>query len=183
VHLPDGFSYRAWMKGLGEGRSFVTTGPMLNVTTDGAPMGSTLNWESAKEVRVRGMAESAVPLRTVEIIVNGQIVRSVDPVNNQTKRGGFRSPFDLTLPLTGSSWIAVRVFEKRADHRIRFAHSSPVHIDIKNKPLRPRQAEVGYLVQRMEEELENNRSVLKPAQLDEYKEALEVYKEIAKTAR
>ncbi len=29
VYLPDGFDYQAWCKGLQQGRSFVTTGPML----------------------------------------------------------------------------------------------------------------------------------------------------------
>src|SRR4030095_8612816 len=29
VHLPDGFGYEAWKRGLDAGRSFVTTGPML----------------------------------------------------------------------------------------------------------------------------------------------------------
>ena len=40
VHLPDGFSYEAWMAGLDAGRSFVTTGPMLVVTANGRPVGA-----------------------------------------------------------------------------------------------------------------------------------------------
>ena len=33
VHLPDGFDYAAWMKGLGAGRSFVTAAPRPKATT------------------------------------------------------------------------------------------------------------------------------------------------------
>src|SRR5262245_31979889 len=39
VHLPDGFGYDAWMRGLNDGRSFVTTGPMLFVQLGGQPPG------------------------------------------------------------------------------------------------------------------------------------------------
>ncbi len=34
VHQPNGFSYQDWIQGLGEGRSFVTTGPMLDIRFD-----------------------------------------------------------------------------------------------------------------------------------------------------
>ena len=38
VHLPGGFSYKTWVSGLNQGRSFVTTGPMLNGVKFGKDM-------------------------------------------------------------------------------------------------------------------------------------------------
>ena len=42
VHLEDKLDYGAWLKGLKQGRSFVTTGPMLRVTVDGQGAGRPL---------------------------------------------------------------------------------------------------------------------------------------------
>ena len=67
-----------------------------------------------------------------------------------------------------SGWIAVRCFEQTPQGRVRFAHSSPVHIDIADKPYRPRKREVNYLIERVRKELERHTGVLPEAALEEY---------------
>ena len=58
----------------------------------------------------------------------------------------------------------MRCFEKHPHDRVvRFAHTNPVHIEVANKPLRPRKAETEYMIRRMQEELHRNRGVLDPA--------------------
>ena len=185
VHLPDGFSYERWMQGLGAGRSFVTTGPMLMAEVDGRPPGSTIRSETPGKTscRVTGTAASARPLKPIEVVVNGRVVRQAPALNRKTERGGYESPIDVAIEVDGSSWIAVRVFEDRPDGRVRFAHSSPVHVEIEGKPLRPRRAEVDYFIRRMKEELQRCEGVLETEGLEEYRRALTVYEEIAKRAR
>lgn len=185
VHVPEKFSYERWMKGLADGRSFVTTGPMLTIEVDGKPPGSTLQRRPQDEsaIHITGLAASARPLRPIEIVVNGRVVDSISAANDKTARGGYESPIDAEVELEGSSWIAIRVFEDRPDGRVRFAHSSPVHVDVAGKPLRPRKAEVDYLVRRMKEELDRNRDVLRPEALDEYRQALAAYESLAAEAR
>lgn len=185
VHVPERFSYERWMKGLAAGRSFVTTGPMLMIEVDGKPPGSTLERPPQDEtaIHITGLAASARPLRPIEIVVNGRVVDSLPAANNRTAEGGYESPIDTTVKLGASSWIAIRVFEDRPDGRVRFAHSSPVHVDVTGKPLRPRKAEVDYLVRRMKEELDRNRDVLRPDDLEEYSKALAAYESLAADAR
>jgi hypothetical protein len=185
VHLPDGFSYQKWMEGLGAGRSFVTTGPMLMIQVDGHPPGATIRRRAAEmgPFRVTGVAASSRPLGPIEIVVNGEVAGRVPAANRKTASGGYESPIDASVELDGSSWIAVRVFEDRPDGRIRFAHSSPVHVEVPGKPLRPRREEIEYFIRRMKEELERNQDVLRPEALEEYREALRVYDEIAEAAR
>ena len=185
VHLPEGFSYDRWMRGLQQGRSFVTTGPMLIVEVDNQPPGATIRRETAEKrlYRVSGSAVGSRPLRPVEIVVNGQVVQRVAAENRPTKAGGYESQLSADVELEGSSWIAVRAFEDRPDRRIRFAHSSPVHIDVPGQPLRPRREEADFLVRRMKEELARNRGVLSPESLQEYQRALAVYERIAEKAR
>jgi hypothetical protein len=182
--LPDGFSYRKWMQGLDAGRSFVTTGPMLTIDVDGRPPGATIECPSGTvpRCRISGKATSGRPLKPMEIVVNGRIVERPPAANRPNGRGGYESPIDATVELDGSSWIAIRVFEDRPDGRIRFAHSSPIHVDVPGKPLRPRREEIGYLIRRMKEELNRNQDILQGEGLEEYRKALRIYEEIARRA-
>jgi hypothetical protein len=180
VHLPDGFSYANWMRGLDAGRSFVTTGPMLLAQVNGQGPGSRLIASpNTATHRVHGSAESAVPLDRVEIVVNGRVAATIQPRNAPTASGGYSSEFDESVPLDGSGWIAVRCFERRADQRIRFAHTAPVHIDVPDHPLRPRREETTWIIDRVERELARNTGVLEPSALQEYQDALRIYRDIA----
>jgi hypothetical protein len=182
VECPEGFSYERWLEGLNRGRSFVTTGPMLFVEVDGQPPGHVFQQTDAGErpYRVRGSVASAGPLEKIEIVVNGQVVRTVAPkAAGETPAAGLEQPFDESIPIRGSSWIAVRSFESSSPGRFRYAHTSPVHIDGPGKPLRPRPEEIGYLIRRVAEQIERSRGVLPPEALAEYERALAVYRQIA----
>lgn len=185
VHLEEGFSYEAWMRGLNAGRSFVTTGPMLLVEVSGKKPGHTFKHDdqAQRTYRVAGMARSAVPLESIEMVVNGEVARTIKPANRETAGKGYESPIDEELTIDESSWLAVRAFEDRPDKRVRFAHTAPFHIEIPGKPLRPRKVEIEFLIGRMEGELARNADVLPAATLEEYREALRIYQGIARTAR
>ncbi len=185
VHLPDGFSFEGWMQGLAAGRSFVTTGPMLMVQVSDRPPGSVIEQpeRATRQYRITGRAVSPTPLKPIEIVVAGEVLQRVPAANDPTTTGAYESPIDVSVPIDHSSWIAVRVFEDRPDGRVRFAHSSPVHIEVPGEPLRPRRAQVDYLVRRMQEEIERNRDVLPEDALQEYREALSVYERLREMAR
>ncbi len=164
VRVEGDFSYEKWLQGLSAGRSFVTTGPMLLVEAKGPG-----------PVRVAGAAESASPLSRIEIVVNGEVARSVKPANRETARKGYESPIDESIPLESTSWVAVRCFEEK-EGRARFAHTAPRHFPVPGKPLRPRRADVEYLVRRVEEQIARSTGVLPEPALDEYRQALAAYR-------
>jgi hypothetical protein len=155
VHLPKGFSYQAWIQGLKEGRSFVTNGPMVFIRVDGCMPGHTLvqAGKAPRVYRLEGYAVNNAPLDRIEIIVNGQIVSRLKPENRKTENAAFRSRIRKAIPIDRSSWIAVRCVEKRKDTSNRLAHTSPVHVDVKGRPLRPPRLEVKWLVQHLERDL------------------------------
>ena len=182
VQLEDGFNYEDWMRGLDAGRSFVTTGPMLLAHFNGQAAGHHFGGKDAKEskrCRVTGTAESGFPLSRIEIVKNGDVVQTVKPQSEKSKDGGYRTAFDVTLPLDGTSWVAVRCYEQRPGGRERFAHTAPVHFDVPGKPLHPRRAAIEYLIGRMKEELARSKKTLRPDELEEYRQALRVYEKIA----
>jgi hypothetical protein len=183
VHLPKGFSYDGWVAGLDRGNSFVTTGPMLFVTMDGQAAGSTFSVPAGREYRVAVSAHAAVPLERIEIVVNGEVVRTVKPENRKGAHGAFETAFDEKVTFAESGWLIVRCYEERSDKRLRFAHSSPFHVDVAAKPVRPRRVEIDFLIKRVTDELARSEKLLPPAAVEEYREALGIYQEIAKKAR
>jgi hypothetical protein len=177
VYLPNGFDYQAWMAGLDAGRSFVSTGPMLDVRFNQRPPGHVFHGGGDKPlaVQVAGEASSHVPLDRIELVVNGDVARTWEPANKPNHAGAYLSDIDERLVVSSSSWIAVRCFQRHPDGRVRFAHTNPVYVDITGKPLHPKQAEVEYFARRIRQEIERNRSVLEPASLAEYEQALRIY--------
>ncbi len=185
VHLPDGFSYESWIAGLNAGRSFVTTGPMLDVTFNGQDPGHTFTYQSPNEARlaIDGTVESKRPLERIELVVNGRVSKVIVPDNKSRPSSGFATVLSELITDDESFWVAVRCFENHPEGRIRFAHTNPVYVDIADRPLRPRKAEISYLISRMREEIEDNRAILTAEALEEYQNALAIYEDIARAAQ
>ena len=185
VHLENGFNYDAWVDGLNRGRSFVTTGPMLFVKMNDEDAGHTFRQtrQGPGLYRVTGSAVSAHPLHRIELLVNGEVVHTVKPDNHKSGLGAFECSIDKELKIDASSWIAVRCFEDRPDGRVRFAHSSPFHVDVIGRPLRPRREEVEFLIERVEDQIARSGGTLPESAMDEYRAALRAYRNIAADAR
>ena len=193
VHCEGGFSYEKWMKGLGEGRSFVTTGPMVMAKVNGQTQGATLKLgKEPGKLRVAGevMVEPAHDLVTgwsrVEVLVNGVAVTNRWQGLVEGKEKGVRKtgggPFDFQVSIETSGWVAIRC-EEMCSGRLRFAHTAPWWVEIEGKPLRPRREQADWFVQRTEEEIARNTGVLSAEQLAEFHEALAAWKKIQTTAR
>jgi hypothetical protein len=182
VHCPEGFSYEAWMKGLKDGRSFVTTGPLLNVRLerrDSEPNSPVSVYDLSVET-----FSTAANLRT-ELIHDGQVegTTTTKGEGQSDDAGWHKASTKHRIEATQTTWYAVRCFETLPDGRERFAHSAPIFIDVKDKPLRPRKAEVEYLISRVQGEIDRNKGVLSDEALAEFQEALAKYQEIAKRAQ
>lgn len=185
VQCPRGFTFDAWMRGLNEGRSFVTTGPMIFAKADGHPVGTRLELKPGKShrVEVEGEIVSEQPINAAELIVNGDTARRITLASRE-KRDDFNVvKFRETIEFTGSSWLAVRCWEPRDGGRIHFAHTAPWFFDVTSAPLRPRREDVEMLLRPVKQELERSSAVLPPEAVAEYRKALEVYEGIARKAR
>ncbi len=195
VHCPGEFTYEKWMEGLNAGRSFVTTGPMLEVSINGQPPGSVIRADGPLNITVEGRSFMAMKDRTVvELVVNGEVITSLESRSDTSP--GSEIPFRFSHRLTKSSWVAVRVFEYRdvesvtksrertelvKKERFRYAHTAPVYLEI-DGPVKPRKREVNYFIQRMEQEIARHTGVLAEDEVAEYRQALEIYQKIAERA-
>jgi hypothetical protein len=185
VHCPRGFSYDSWMKGLDEGRSFVTTGPMLLAKINGEIAGGTVKRTAARQshVEITATMLSETPVSALELIVNGEVIPCPMRELGRNSEGACEYRFQGSVRVAGTSWIALRGWENREGNRVRFAHTAPSWFDVPNQPLRPHREEVSWLVERMEQQIKTHTGILPPAAVDEYRQAKLIYEQLLDTAR
>ena len=130
-------SFDVWADAVRAGRTFVTSGPILELAVDGHEPGDVLRLPSAGrlEVGVRARAAQAV-MSDLELVVNGRVVAATGaPVRLDRAR-----PHE-TIEIAAGSWIAAR---SRSRHEIQSAfttsmaaHTSPVYVEVQDRPMVP----------------------------------------------
>ena len=132
VKLGNVLNYSEWMQGQKAGRSFVTTGPMLDWSVDGREPGNTLRMDRPGKVRVRARASSQFPLKSLELIVSGQ----PSPTTVSTNNAG-ELLLDEQVKLDQSGWLAVRCVSANnsASGGVAIgAHSNPIYVEMAGHP-------------------------------------------------
>ncbi len=117
------FNYENWMAAVKAGNTFVTVGPLLELSVEGLAPGSALDLPAGGgTVSVEWRVESAaLPIERVEVVVGGFAVEE------STAGGALSAEGSCEVAISESSWIALRV---RGSHAGRAgevaAHSSAV---------------------------------------------------------
>jgi hypothetical protein len=132
VRLEEGeeFDYPAWCRALKRGRSFVTTGPMIELEVDGRAPGDEIALPpGGGTLSAIATATSAQPFDALEVVVNGRVVARVP-----TDAGGRAARLGADLRLTASSWVAARCYGREKLQVIWpiavGAHTSPVYVAV-----------------------------------------------------
>ena len=134
------FSYENWLEGVRKGRTFVTTGPLLEFSINGKDIGSEVVLDSAGEVILKGKVQFNKAIDNfpgLEVIENGEVIYSIPNVN-----GTREFNFKIKHKIKASSWIAVRGYSEtpafddvwRDGKHITAVHSAPIYITLKNGP-------------------------------------------------
>lgn len=130
----EAFSYEAWLRALRAGRTFLSAGPILSFSVEGAQIGDTLSLPSAGTLEVHAAAESILPIHTLEIVQNGRVVASTEE-----RQGARTLTLRATVEVDGNSWLAARVggpsyYQMQHFHdcweRGMFAHTSPIYVAV-----------------------------------------------------
>jgi hypothetical protein len=129
------FNYDTWCKAVRDGRTFLSGGPMIRLSVDGARIGDTVNLPgNGGTVEVHAEAESIFPLSTLQIMKNGRVVASTDSAKSSRKL-----QLKESIEVDAHSWIAARCggapyFGDNKHHdawqRGAFAHTSPVYVAV-----------------------------------------------------
>ncbi len=137
------FTYAKWLASLEAGRTFVTTGPMIEFTVNGAAPGAELKLKPREtfsvELSVDG-PQDIYPIDSIEVVVGGQVVAAKE------WQEGERLELNAEIATDESSWIAARV---KSTHVLPYqrwqllnatgvpvmAHTSPIYLIVDDQPI------------------------------------------------
>ncbi|WOH64001.1 CehA/McbA family metallohydrolase [Bradyrhizobium sp. BWA-3-5] len=125
------FTYRNWMDAVRNGDTFITVGPLVDMTVEGRRPGSKIALPpSGGTVAVNWRIESvSVRPTRVELICNGTVVDEVR-CSDLSCNGHF------PLRVTASCWVAIRVRGSVAGREADIAaHTSAVYVGVGEKPI------------------------------------------------
>ena len=134
VKVDGPLTYEKWIDGMKAGRSFITNGPMLELSIDGRGLGETLKLPEARKLAIRAKAAAAFPLAKVELLYNGQVVANAKLAGDE-KSGVFGQ--DLLIDKSG--WIALRATgpgHPDSPLPILYAHTNPIYVEVAGQPTR-----------------------------------------------
>jgi hypothetical protein len=144
-------TYENWIEAVRAGRTFATEGPLLQLRVNGHDPGTALETEAGQRLRVSAAAQSLVPFDCLEVLANGTVVssqRAGEELSTASLEG------ELELPEGG--WIAARcrttrkprpgMFDKLFSPVETTAHTSPVFVRVKGKPVWVDPAQVEHVL-------------------------------------
>ncbi len=125
------FTYENWMKAVKDGHTFVTIGPLVDLTVEGMRPGQRVELPPhGGSISVEWKVECVrMPIQRIEVLQGGRVVQ---------RRGGDGMTSiagSCTLQAVQSSWVAIRIRGAFTDYTEQIAaHSSAVLIDVKGSP-------------------------------------------------
>jgi len=140
AHIPadQPFDYDRWCAAVRAGRTFLSSGPLIQFTINGAMIGDTLRLPgNGGTVEVEAVAESIFPIHTLQIVQAGQVVAQVEH-----PAGAKRLQLKEKIKVDRHSWLAARCGGKGyfdvAHHHVNsadvgrgiFAHTSPIYVAV-----------------------------------------------------
>lgn len=120
-------SFGAWKTAIKNGRTFATSGPMIDFTVNNKLPGDTLHIKKGSRVTIRTKAhghQRQVPLERLEVVVHGEVIATV--ANGQPGQSSSMLSIEKELLLQEGCWIAVRAFAGPGQA----AHTTPVYVSV-----------------------------------------------------
>ncbi len=137
VYIPpdEAFTHENWCRNLRLGRTFLSSGPLLRFTADGARLGDTLYLAGdGGTVEVEAEVHSIFPVHTLEIVQEGRVVASTED-----SHGARHLHLRAKVKVDRHSWLAARAsgpgYVNAVPHydvwqRGIMAHTSPIYVAV-----------------------------------------------------
>lgn len=135
VATDDDPTMQEWLRGMTEGRSFVTSGPVLLLDVEGEGPGGQIDRDGEGPHRVTAnvrVRSDVAPVTHLQLIANGRIVREM----TVPRSAGQGCWLDLTqtIELDRSAWVSARAFSLSATGTPDAeSHTNPVYVIVNNQ--------------------------------------------------
>jgi hypothetical protein len=136
VQVDGPLTYASWIDGLKKGRSFVSNGPLLELTLDGKGPGSVIQVPGPRKLTVKARARAQFPLAKVELLYNGEVAATLKPAKDELS-----ASVEQELEVDKSGWLALRASgpgNPNSSVPPLFAHTAPVYAEVGGAPVRSR---------------------------------------------
>jgi len=128
------FTYDAWCRGLRQGHTFVTSGPIIRLSVNGVGVGDELRLPgNGGTVEIIAKAQSIFPIHVLQVLGAGTVV-----AETSEKKGARSLRVRAKLTVDKPTWFAARCagpkYQPLVHHdgwrRALFAHTSPVYVGV-----------------------------------------------------
>ena len=149
--------YPGWIDGLRRGQTFISTGPMIELSVDGKGPGDEVAVpvppaEGSHTVLIKAISRSRMPYQKLEIIHDGEVVATTSPSGPYSE-----ATVEVRVSINRSGWVAARCYGPKMlpyggppGHLFRmpvFAHTNPIWVSIEGRPPDPGEAPDRFLEQ------------------------------------
>ncbi|MGI9327040.1 MAG: CehA/McbA family metallohydrolase [Pseudomonadales bacterium] len=178
-------TYAKWLDAVKGGRTFVTTGPILEFKIDDSEIGDEVVLRKPGKVRIRGQVRFnpiSDSFGDLELVQNGELITQIPNVDGQD-----RMELDIELYVDRDSWFALRAVGSERSFSgfaspfhfsqlgaTSHAHTSPIYVTIKNGPSIADSAEAKAVAQSFLARLASLEDTLKESNIQTLGPLLEV---------
>jgi len=127
TRVEEPFTFERWRESLKAGHTFVSSGPVVELTVNGKLPGDELDVAKGARLRIAARAKGhpdQVPLRELEIVAHQKILHRVTA--DMPGQSASEITLDLELPVEHGLWIAARC--RAGDLQV--AHTTPVYVTV-----------------------------------------------------
>jgi len=123
VYVKNNFNYENWFDQAGQGRMFVTNGPLLLCKANGKYPGEVFRHNQPVSITLKAKIYSRDSIESIEIIKNGKVYKTI--------LGGklIDNNLSQTISFNKSGWFLLRVISK-VPGNFRFAATAPYYVEI-----------------------------------------------------
>jgi hypothetical protein len=125
--VPEPFDFEGWRASVKSGHTFVSSGPVIELTVNGALPGDTVDVAKGSRLTIVARANGhpeQVPLRELEIVGHQKVLKRV--AADETGQSPAEISLKLDLPVDHGLWIAARC--RAGDLQV--AHTTPVYVTV-----------------------------------------------------
>lgn len=121
------FTADRWFEAAGCGRTFVTNGPMIEFSVNGAPPGDEITVDVGQDLQIKARAWGHPAIgapSALEVVAHGKVLASATGAADSTQS----IQIDVVAPAEHGLWIAARATSPNGA----VAHTTPVYVNIEN---------------------------------------------------
>ena len=155
VPLQEELTTETWLQALRDGKSFITNGPFLELETERAALGDTLDLAGPNKVTFVARGMGRADFKGLELIYNGKVAHQVAAEQEQ---GYYFADLRHELAIDKPGWVALRIpldtGPTELGRRL-FAHTSPIYVEVAGQRLFDQQ-----VAREMIDEIKNSMKVI-----------------------